>query len=46
VAVVSSEPITNSPEVRRRMVRFEQQLAAQSSSLPPRSQLAARCWTG
>lgn len=39
VAVVNSEPITNN-EVRRRMVRFEQQLAAQGSSLPPRSQLA------
>ncbi|MDE2604443.1 MAG: peptidylprolyl isomerase [Burkholderiales bacterium] len=38
VAVVNSEPITNN-EVRRRMLRFEQQLAAQGQSLPPRSQL-------
>jgi len=38
VAVVNSEPITNN-EVRRRMVRFEQQLAAQGSPLPPRPQL-------
>jgi len=39
VAVVNSEPITNN-EVRRRMVRYEQQLAAQGSPMPPRSQLA------
>ena len=39
VAVVNSEPITNN-EVRRRMVRFEQQLAAQGSPMPPRAQLA------
>lgn len=39
VAVVNSEPITNN-EVRRRMVRYEQQLAAQGSPLPPRAQLA------
>ncbi len=39
VAVVNSEPITNN-EVRRRMVRYEQQLAAQGSPLPPRPQLA------
>jgi peptidyl-prolyl cis-trans isomerase SurA len=38
VAVVNSEPITNN-EVRRRMVRYEQQLAAQGSPLPPRSEL-------
>src|SRR5437763_9014245 len=38
VAVVNSEPITNN-EVRRRMVRYEQQLAAQGSPLPPRTQL-------
>src|SRR3954468_6065593 len=39
VAVVNSEPITNI-EVRRRLVRYEQQLAAQGSPLPPRPQLA------
>jgi len=39
VAVVNSEPITNN-EVRRRMVRYEQQLAAQGSPMPPRPQLA------
>lgn len=39
VAVVNSEPITNN-EVRRRLLRYEQQLAAQGSPLPPRSQLA------
>src|SRR3954468_11082771 len=39
VAVVNSEPITNN-EVRRRMVRYEQQLAAQGSPMPPRAQLA------
>lgn len=39
VAVVNSEPITNN-EVRRRMVRYEQQLAQQGSAMPPRSQLA------
>lgn len=39
VAVVNSEPITNN-EVRRRMVRYEQQLAAQGAPLPPRAQLA------
>ena len=39
VAVVNSEPITNN-EVRRRMVRYEQQLASQGSTLPPRPQLA------
>src|SRR5690349_1860273 len=38
VAVVNSEPITNN-EVRRRLVRYEQQLTAQGSPLPPRSQL-------
>lgn len=38
VAVVNSEPITNN-EVRRRMLRFEQQLAAQGAPMPPRSQL-------
>lgn len=39
VAVVNSEPITNN-EVRRRMVRYEQQLAAQGAPMPPRPQLA------
>jgi peptidyl-prolyl cis-trans isomerase SurA len=39
VAVVNSEPITNN-EVRRRMVRYEQQLAQQGAPLPPRPQLA------
>jgi peptidyl-prolyl cis-trans isomerase SurA len=39
VAVVNSEPITNN-EVRSRMVRFEQQLAQQGASLPPRAELA------
>jgi peptidyl-prolyl cis-trans isomerase SurA len=39
VAVVNSEPITNN-EVRRRMVRYEQQLAGQGSPLPPRAQLS------
>src|SRR4051812_4297867 len=39
VAVVNSEPITNN-EVRRRIVRYEQQLAAQGAPLPPRPQLA------
>lgn len=39
VAVVNSEPITNN-EVRRRMVRYEQQLAQQGSAMPPRPQLA------
>lgn len=39
VAVVNSEPITNN-EVRRRMVRYEQQLAQQGSAMPPRAQLA------
>ncbi|MDB5944616.1 MAG: survival protein surA precursor (chaperone surA)-like protein [Ramlibacter sp.] len=39
VAVVNSEPITNN-EVRSRMVRFEQQLAQQGASLPPRPELA------
>jgi peptidyl-prolyl cis-trans isomerase SurA len=39
VAGVNSEPITNN-EVRRRMVRYEQQLAAQGSPMPPRPQLA------
>lgn len=39
VAVVNSEPITNN-EVRRRMLRYEQQLAAQGSAMPPRAQLA------
>src|SRR4051812_2192158 len=39
VAVVNSEPITNN-EVRRRLVRYEQQLAAQGSPLPPRQQLS------
>lgn len=39
VAVVNSEPITNN-EVRRRMLRYEQQLAQQGSALPPRTQLA------
>jgi peptidyl-prolyl cis-trans isomerase SurA len=36
---VNSEPITNN-EVRRRLLRYEQQLAQQGSPLPPRSQLA------
>jgi peptidyl-prolyl cis-trans isomerase SurA len=39
VAVVNSEPITNY-EVRARMVRYEQQLAQQGASMPPRAQLA------
>ncbi|HEX2545291.1 MAG TPA: peptidylprolyl isomerase [Ramlibacter sp.] len=39
VAVVNSEPITNY-EVRARMVRYEQQLAAQGAAMPPRPQLA------
>jgi peptidyl-prolyl cis-trans isomerase SurA len=39
VAVVNSEPITNT-DVRRRMVRYEQQLVTQGSPLPPRPQLA------
>jgi peptidyl-prolyl cis-trans isomerase SurA len=39
VAVVNSEPITNN-DVRRRMLRYEQQLAQQGSPLPPRPQLA------
>lgn len=39
VAVVNSEPITNN-EVRSRMVRFEQQLTQQGTSLPPRPELA------
>jgi peptidyl-prolyl cis-trans isomerase SurA len=38
VAVVNSEPITNS-EVRARMARFEQQLAQQGATPPPRQQL-------
>ena len=38
VAVVNSEPITNN-EVRTRMARFEQQLAQQGASAPPRQQL-------
>ena len=38
VAVENSEPITNN-EVRRRTVRYEQQLAAQGSPMPPRAQL-------
>jgi len=38
VAVVNSEPITNN-EVRRRLYRYEQQLAAQGQPLPPRPQL-------
>ena len=39
VAVVNSEPITNN-EVRSRLLRYEQQLAAQGAALPPRPQLA------
>ena len=39
VAVVNSEPITNN-EVRSRMIRFEQQLAQQGTSLPARPELA------
>ena len=39
VAVVNSEPITNN-EVRTRLLRFEQQLAQQGQSLPPRNELA------
>ncbi|MBA4214520.1 MAG: molecular chaperone SurA [Polaromonas sp.] len=39
VALVNSEPITNS-EVRRRLVLAEQQLAQQSTAMPPRDQLA------
>lgn len=39
VAVVNSEPITNN-EVRGRLLRYEQQLAQQGASLPPRPQLA------
>ena len=39
VAIVNSEPITNN-EVRSRMVRFEQQLTQQGTSLPPRPELA------
>ena len=39
VAVVNSEPITNN-EVRSRLLRYEQQLAQQGASLPPRPQLA------
>src|SRR5438045_707106 len=39
VAVVNSEPITNN-EVRSRMIRFEQQLAAQGTPMPPRPELA------
>lgn len=38
VAVVNSEPITNN-EVRRRMLRYEQQLAAQGAPMPSRAQL-------
>lgn len=41
VAVVNSEPITNN-EVRARLVRAEQQLTAQGSPLPPRSELGAQ----
>ncbi len=41
VAVVNSEPITNN-EVRARLVRAEQQLAAQGSPLPPRTELATQ----
>ena len=39
VAVVNSEPITNN-EVRSRMARFEQQLAQQCQTVPPRAALA------
>lgn len=39
VALVNSEPVTNS-EVRQRLVRVEQQLSQQSTSMPPRDQLA------
>src|SRR5262245_10048044 len=39
VAVVNSEPITNN-EVRSRLLRYEQQLAQQGASVPPRQQLA------
>jgi peptidyl-prolyl cis-trans isomerase SurA len=38
VVVVNSEPITNN-EVRVRLLRFEQQMAQQGASLPPRPQL-------
>jgi peptidyl-prolyl cis-trans isomerase SurA len=39
VAVVNSEPITNN-EVRTRMARFAQQLAAQGQGVPPRAEFA------
>jgi peptidyl-prolyl cis-trans isomerase SurA len=39
VAVVNSEPITNN-EVRARMVRFEQALAAQGQPVPPPAEFA------
>ncbi|HZY17175.1 MAG TPA: peptidylprolyl isomerase [Ramlibacter sp.] len=39
VAVVNSEPITNN-ELRARLQRFEQQLAQQGASIPPRGELA------
>ena len=39
VALVNSEPVTNF-DVRQRMLRVEQQFAAQGRSLPPRDQLA------
>lgn len=39
VALVNSEPVTNA-DVRRRLVRLEQQLAAQGRPLPARDELA------
>jgi len=41
VAVVNAEPITNN-EVRSQVLRLEQQLSQQGTSLPPRSELSAR----
>lgn len=39
VALVNSEPVTNN-EVRQRLLRVEQQMAAQGAALPPRAELA------
>ena len=39
VALVNSEPVTNH-EVRQRLLRVEQQLTQQGTSLPPRAELA------
>lgn len=41
VAVVNSEPVTNY-EVRARLARVEQQLAAQGAPVPPRAELASQ----